>query len=106
MPLRCSSSTDAIARQARVANGLLVLIGAALTAFVSRYFVVWLVFMGASLIFSGLTGFCGWAAIFRRMPWNRTATTEGDDVRLTKTLTKTAPVADDRGTSGPEPRGA
>ncbi|TPV43003.1 YgaP-like transmembrane domain, partial [Pantoea eucalypti] len=29
--------------------------------------------IGAGLIFSGVTGFCGMATLLQKMPWNRTA---------------------------------
>ena len=50
-------------RKARIANGLLVLASGFLACFVDIHFAWLAVFMGASLIFSGATGFCGFAAI-------------------------------------------
>lgn len=58
-------------RQARIVNGLLVLIGSALAWFGDAYWICWPAFMGASLIFSGLTDFCDLKLIFRRLPWNQ-----------------------------------
>jgi uncharacterized membrane protein len=52
-------------RRARIANGLLVLFSSLLMlvpSFAEISF--WLtLFMGLSLIFSGVTGFCGWVRI-------------------------------------------
>ena len=53
-------------RIARILNGSIVL-AASLLSFVDPRF-AWLIwFMGASLIFSGVTNFCGFAVIFRRL---------------------------------------
>jgi hypothetical protein len=62
-----------LAQQALIANGLLVVISALLS--------LWSVtqtagqaltlFMGASLIYSGWSGFCGWVPILSRAWWNR-----------------------------------
>ena len=54
-------------RKARIANGLLVLISSLLTLAVDARFGWIVLFMGISLIFSGVTGFCGFAVIFRRL---------------------------------------
>ena len=54
-----------IERKARILNGLLVLVAAVLTLLDVRF--VWMVaFMGASLIFSGVADYCGFAVILRR----------------------------------------
>ena len=60
-------------RQVRIAIGLLVLIGSALTQFAHPYWLGLPAFMGAGLIFSGITDFCGLALILGRMPWNQVA---------------------------------
>ncbi len=54
-------------RKARIANGLLVLVSSLLACFVDVRFGWMTLFMGASLIFSGTTGFCGFAVIFKRL---------------------------------------
>jgi rhodanese-related sulfurtransferase len=57
-------------RQVRIVAGLLTLIGA-LLVLVSPWFLIVPAFIGAGLLFSGLTGACGMANILARMPWNR-----------------------------------
>jgi hypothetical protein len=54
-------------RLARIANGLLVLASSLLMLMPSLSAAgFWLtVCMGLSLVFSGITGFCGWVRIFR-----------------------------------------
>ena len=56
-----------VERKARIANGLLILLGSLLAWFVDERFVWIALFMGASLIFSGATDFCGFAVIFKRL---------------------------------------
>ena len=54
-------------RQARIANGLLVLVSGLLALFVDVRFAWITLWMGVSLIFSGASGFCGFAVIFRKL---------------------------------------
>lgn len=58
-----------IEKDARVLNGAIVLVSALLTYFVDSRFLWLSAFMGAGLIFSGLSGFCGWARILPRLTW-------------------------------------
>jgi rhodanese-related sulfurtransferase len=58
-------------QQARIANGLWILLGWALGTWVHPAWFLICAVMGASLIFSGLTGFCGHERILARLPWNR-----------------------------------
>jgi rhodanese-related sulfurtransferase len=62
-------------RQVQIAAGSLVLIGAALGAFVHPGFYALSAFVGAGLVFAGVSGTCAMARILRRMPWNRPAST-------------------------------
>ena len=58
-------------RQVMIAAGLLVLIGALLSLWVSPVLIWLAVFVGAGLTFAGVTGFCGMAHLLALMPWNR-----------------------------------
>jgi len=58
-------------RQVRIAAGLLVLTGAALGFFVDRSWIALSAFVGAGLVFAGITDTCGMGLILARMPWNR-----------------------------------
>jgi rhodanese-related sulfurtransferase len=60
-----------IGRQVQIAAGGLVLAGALLGAFVSPLFYGLSAFVGAGLLFAGISGFCGMARVFALMPWNR-----------------------------------
>ncbi|MGV3661448.1 MAG: rhodanese-like domain-containing protein [Prosthecobacter sp.] len=58
-------------RQVQIVAGGLVLLGSLLTAFVDTRWVCVPMFIGAGLLFAGLSGFCGLALLLARMPWNR-----------------------------------
>jgi len=59
-----------IMRQVQVVVGFMVLLSSALAALVSPWFLLLTGFFGAGLLFAGLTGTCGMAALLGRMPWN------------------------------------
>ncbi|EKE75777.1 rhodanese family protein [Oceanibaculum indicum] len=58
-------------RQVQIAAGALALAGAVLAATVSPWFILLSGFVGAGLVFAGVTGFCGMARLLKLMPWNR-----------------------------------
>ena len=60
-------------RQVQITAGSLVVIGAVLGATVSPMFYVLSGFVGAGLVFAGVSGTCGLANMLRLMPWNRAA---------------------------------
>jgi rhodanese-related sulfurtransferase len=58
-------------RQVRIAAGSLVLIGVALSYFVHPYLIGLSAFVGAGLVFAGITDTCGMGMILAKMPWNQ-----------------------------------
>ena len=60
-------------RQVRIAAGSLVLLGVLLGWLVHPAFVGLSAFVGAGLVFAGITDTCGMGMILTRMPWNRVA---------------------------------
>lgn len=58
-------------RQVQIAAGSLVLLGVLLGSFVHSGFYVLSAFVGAGLVFAGVTGFCGMALLLAKMPWNK-----------------------------------
>jgi rhodanese-related sulfurtransferase len=60
-------------RQVQIVIGLFVLTGIALTLTVHPGFIAIPAFMGAGLIFAGLSGWCGMARLIALAPWNRQA---------------------------------
>jgi rhodanese-related sulfurtransferase len=60
-----------IIRQVQIAAGSLVLMGMLLGTFFSPGFYAISAFVGAGLVFAGVSGFCGMAHLLALMPWNR-----------------------------------
>ena len=58
-------------RQVQLIVGSMVVLGAALGAFVNPWFLLVSAFFGAGLIFAGASGFCGMAHMLAKMPWNQ-----------------------------------
>lgn len=58
-------------RQVRIAAGALVLTGLILSWLVSSWFVFISAFVGAGLIFAGVTDWCGMGLLLAKMPWNQ-----------------------------------
>ncbi|MEQ8267103.1 MAG: rhodanese family protein [Parvibaculum sp.] len=58
-------------RQVQIAAGSLVVLGVALGAAVHPGFYALSAFVGAGLVFAGVSGFCGMARVLTLMPWNR-----------------------------------
>jgi rhodanese-related sulfurtransferase len=58
-------------RQVRIAAGAIVLTGVLLARFANFNF-IWLSgFVGAGLIFAGITDFCGMGLLIAKLPWNK-----------------------------------
>ena len=71
LPVIRGRKVMSLERQVRIAAGTLVLLGAILGAFVHPGFIGLAAFVGAGLIFAGVTDTCGMAMLLARMPWNR-----------------------------------
>lgn len=71
LPVVRGKKAVSLERQVRIAAGSLVLLGAALGWFVHPAFFGLSAFVGAGLIFAGITDTCGMSMILARMPWNR-----------------------------------
>ncbi len=71
LPVARGPKAVSLERQVRIAAGSLVLLGAALGAFVHPAFVGLSAFVGAGLLFAGVTDTCGMGMALARMPWNR-----------------------------------
>lgn len=69
--VRGASRVIPMERQVRIAAGTLVLIGVLAAWLINPWFILVSAFIGAGLIFSGVTDSCGMAAVLSRMPWNR-----------------------------------
>ena len=71
LPVVRGKKAISLERQVRIAAGLLVLLGAVLGWFVDSAFVGLSAFVGAGLVFAGITDTCGMGMILARMPWNQ-----------------------------------
>ena len=60
-------------RQVQIAAGAAVFAGTALGATLSPWFYALSGFIGAGLVFAGVSGFCGLARLLMKAPWNRRA---------------------------------
>jgi rhodanese-related sulfurtransferase len=70
LPLTRGRQTISLERQVRIAAGALVFAGALLGYFVSPAWIALSGFIGAGLVFAGVTDTCGMAMALARMPWN------------------------------------
>lgn len=64
--------TLSLERQVRIAAGFLVLLGVILGTYVDPDFFILSGFVGAGLIFAGVTDKCGMALLIAHAPWNKT----------------------------------
>ena len=68
---RSGKKAVSIERQVRILAGSLVFTGVILSRFVHPNF-IWLSgFVGAGLVFAGITDFCGMGILLSKAPWNR-----------------------------------
>ena len=70
LPVVRGKKAIALERQVRIAAGSLVLLGAVLGWLVHPIFIGLSAFVGAGLVFSGVTDTCGMGLLLARMPWN------------------------------------
>jgi rhodanese-related sulfurtransferase len=71
LPVVRGKKAVSLERQVRIAAGSLVLLGAVLGYFVHPYFAGLSAFVGAGLVFSGITDTCGMGLLLARLPWNQ-----------------------------------
>ena len=71
LPVVRGKKAMSLERQVRIAAGSLVVLGTALGAFVHPGFLGLSAFVGAGLVFAGVTDTCGMGMVLARMPWNR-----------------------------------
>ena len=58
-------------QQVQIAAGGLVLLGLIMSKLLAPGWIALSWFVGAGLVFAGITGFCGMARLLAVMPWNR-----------------------------------
>ena len=78
LPVVRGKKTMSLERQVRIAAGSLVVVGTALGAFVHPAFLGLAAFVGAGLVFAGVTDTCGMGMMLARMPWNQVSPSSSD----------------------------
>jgi len=68
---RGQTNVISLERQVRIAAGSLVFIGVLLGWFVHPAFFGLSAFVGAGLVFAGITDYCGMGLLLAKLPWNR-----------------------------------
>jgi rhodanese-related sulfurtransferase len=73
LPVVRGQKVISLERQVRIVAGFLVLAGALLAMTVHPYFAGLSAFVGAGLMFAGITDTCGMGMLLASMPWNQVA---------------------------------
>ena len=71
LPVVRGKKTISLERQVRIAAGSLVFIGSILGGLVNPLWFLLSGFVGAGLVFAGITDTCGMAMLLAKMPWNQ-----------------------------------
>ncbi|QDT63556.1 rhodanese-like domain-containing protein [Calycomorphotria hydatis] len=71
LPVKRGKKTMSLERQVRIAAGSLVFLGAVLGYFVHPGFIGISAFVGAGLVFAGITDTCAMGMMIAKMPWNQ-----------------------------------
>jgi len=77
LPIVRGKKAISLERQVRIAAGSLVLLGVALAYFVHPYLIGLSAFVGAGLVFAGVTDTCDMGMILAKMPWNQVNANSG-----------------------------
>jgi rhodanese-related sulfurtransferase len=71
IPVTRGQQNISLERQVRIGAGSLVVLGVALSALFSPWFLVIPGVVGCGLVFAGVTDFCGMGLMLAKMPWNK-----------------------------------
>ena len=71
LPVIRGKNVMSLERQVRIAAGTLVFVGTILSVGLSPWWLILPGFVGAGLVFAGLTDTCGMGMLIAKMPWNR-----------------------------------
>lgn len=75
LPVVRGKRSMSLERQVRIAAGSLVVLGVILSYIVHPYLVGLSAFVGAGLVFAGITDTCAMGMLIAKMPWNRVSGT-------------------------------
>lgn len=76
LPVVRGKKVMSLERQVRIAAGALVLTGAVLGHLVHPYWIGLSAFVGAGLMFAGITDTCAMGMLIARMPWNQVSSSD------------------------------
>jgi rhodanese-related sulfurtransferase len=76
LPVVRGKKAMSLERQVRIAAGSLVLLGAILAWAVHPAFIALSAFIGAGLVFAGVTDTCGMGLLLAKLPWNQVKNTD------------------------------
>ena len=79
LPVNRGKKAISLERQVRIAAGSLVFVGSLLAWFIHPAFLIVPAFVGAGLVFAGVTDTCGMALLLARMPWNQVRCETGSE---------------------------
>lgn len=82
LPVVRGKAAMSLERQVRIAAGFMVLTGVALGTWVNPAFYGLSAFVGAGLIFAGITDWCGMGLLIARAPWNQRRLTQASSCKL------------------------
>ena len=71
LPVEKGTSVISLERQVRITAGTLVFVGTIIGVFINRYFLIIPGFVGAGLVFAGITDTCAMGLLLAKMPWNK-----------------------------------
>ena len=71
LPTEQNKQLISLERQVRIAAGTVTLLGVLLAYLIHPYFLGMAIFVGAGLVFAGISDTCGMGMLLSRMPWNR-----------------------------------
>ncbi len=71
LPVEKGTAVMSLERQVRITAGSLVFIGTLAGYFFNQTFLVLPAFVGAGLVFAGITDTCAMGMLLAKMPWNR-----------------------------------
>lgn len=73
LPIEQNQQVISLERQVRIAAGTVTLLGILLAYLIHPFFLLVVIFVGAGLVFAGISDTCGMGLLLSRMPWNRSS---------------------------------
>ena len=71
LPVEKGKGSISLERQVRIVAGTLVFLGTLMGTVVNQYLLIIPGFVGAGLIFAGITDTCAMGLLLAKMPWNK-----------------------------------